>query len=224
MEKAKHCWTSFPAMQELPINSVIASVERTSVGNGYTTGLQNGNMNGYANGHANGHASTNDAKLIVKGYAVADVSFIELSSNRGKTWTRCDITYREGKWSWVLWSAVLDLRTAAASCSMESSIDELAYSVSKSYINVSGSVSDVEWEMIELNLYRSQTNEKMDGSFVRVDVEKEGETEADDTEEAVNVEIWSRATSHDGEKQPIENTWNLRGFAYNAVDKWKGRV
>ncbi|EPQ54335.1 molybdopterin binding oxidoreductase [Gloeophyllum trabeum ATCC 11539] len=83
-------WCKVPPLQFNPLNSVVASVSlRTSP----------------------------QTFLCVKGYAMAGVTgqvkAVEVSIDSGRTWRDAHITYQEGKWSWTLWEATLELSDAA---------------------------------------------------------------------------------------------------------------
>ena len=84
-EKAKQYWDVTPAIQDMPINSVIASPQ-----NGETVKLG-----------ANG-------TVEIRGYALpqgADgpVIKVEVSVDEGKTWKEAELIGERSKWSWVLW-------------------------------------------------------------------------------------------------------------------------
>ena len=83
-------WDTTPAVQDMPVNSIIASPQT-----GETAKLSSNGL------------------LEVKGYALPQgdqgpVVKIEVSVDNGKTWHAADISEearRYGKWSWVLWTA-----------------------------------------------------------------------------------------------------------------------
>jgi len=81
-EAAKEQWKKYPPLTALPINSVVASILKTS-----------------------------DSSILVKGYALpgllGNVDAVEVTVDDGKTWHPAKITYQEGKWSWTLWEACL---------------------------------------------------------------------------------------------------------------------
>lgn len=87
----------------------------TSRTNGSANG--NGNANGIGIGFMHRHSrlllNPGPKELYIKGYATASpsspLSRVEVSIDKGpsKTWHPATITYREGKWSWVLWEACL---------------------------------------------------------------------------------------------------------------------
>jgi sulfite oxidase len=70
-------------MTALPLNSVIARIDRIS-----------------------------DRTLYVKGYALAgssgNVKAVELTLDEGKSWHPAKIRYQEGKWCWIIWDAELE--------------------------------------------------------------------------------------------------------------------
>ncbi|TCD70240.1 hypothetical protein EIP91_004421 [Steccherinum ochraceum] len=82
-------WSRLPALQSNTLNSAVASAELSD---------------------------NNGQALHVKGYAVpgasGQVKKVEVSTDGGKTWTNAKITYQEGKWSWTLWEATLQLSGA----------------------------------------------------------------------------------------------------------------
>lgn len=45
--------------------------------------------------------------ILVKGYAVGNIHTIEVSTDKGRTWTNASLTYKEGPWSWVVWEVIL---------------------------------------------------------------------------------------------------------------------
>lgn len=83
-------WSKYPCMTSLPVNSVVASIipvpSASAVGK-YT--------------------------LAVKGYATpsahAQIVRVEVSTDSGVTWLPARITYQEGRWSWTLWQATLEV-------------------------------------------------------------------------------------------------------------------
>lgn len=85
-EEAKHLWKEYPAMTQMPLNSVIASIVPLS-----TSGRQRVHVTGYA----------------IRG-AAGPIVNVEVSSDEGESWRKADITYQEGKWSWTLWEIIMD--------------------------------------------------------------------------------------------------------------------
>jgi sulfite oxidase len=86
IESQEHLnWGKYPAMESLPLNSVVASIEPQEVGS-----------------------------LVVKGYATAsceagvNVVGVDVSIDDGETWIPAKITYQEGRWSWTLWEARME--------------------------------------------------------------------------------------------------------------------
>ena len=43
------------------------------------------------------------------GIAPDGVRRIQASADRGRTWVEAEITYREGRWSWALWKAIVPI-------------------------------------------------------------------------------------------------------------------
>lgn len=70
-------------MTSMPLNSVIASVMRLS-----------------------------PTSVRVKGYATpgaeGNITCVDLTTDRGKSWHAARLTYQAGKWSWTLWEGVLE--------------------------------------------------------------------------------------------------------------------
>lgn len=84
-ETAENYWDVVPAIQDMPINSVIATPQ-----NGDTVKLDN------------------DGMIEIRGYALpqgADgpVLRVEVSGDEGKSWSVAEFIGEPGKWSWVLW-------------------------------------------------------------------------------------------------------------------------
>ncbi|TFY64121.1 hypothetical protein EVJ58_g2829 [Rhodofomes roseus] len=81
-------WSKVPALQANPLNSAVASVKVVRPG-----------------------------RLQVKGYAVrgsmGQVSEVDVSIDEGKAWEPATIIYQEGRWSWTLWEAILDVPEAS---------------------------------------------------------------------------------------------------------------
>ncbi|KAG5646091.1 hypothetical protein DXG03_004330 [Asterophora parasitica] len=88
--EAKDLWQKYPCMTSLPLNSVIGSVFVTSPS-----------------------STTTSYILHLKGYAVpspaAPVAAVEVTADNGNSWHDARITYQQGKWSWSLWEAELEL-------------------------------------------------------------------------------------------------------------------
>ncbi|KAI9828445.1 MAG: hypothetical protein M1832_002873 [Thelocarpon impressellum] len=97
-EKAKKWWARVPAVQDMPVNSVVAVPQ-----SGATVTLS-----------ARG-------TTVVKGYALphgADgpVQRVEVSVDGGKTWADAEIVDGKeggGRWCWVLWAATVRLQRGA---------------------------------------------------------------------------------------------------------------
>ena len=93
-KSAEKFWNSTPALQDMPVNSVIA-VPRSGE-----------------------KVRSNHGTVDVKGYALPQgsqgpVAKVEVSSNDGQTWSKAQITegaVGRGKWSWVLWKVSLQLK------------------------------------------------------------------------------------------------------------------
>lgn len=54
-----------------------------------------------------------DGQLHVRGYAVPSahglITKVEVSINRGRTWHDTRVIYSEGRWSWVIWEAFVNV-------------------------------------------------------------------------------------------------------------------
>ncbi|KIY68838.1 molybdopterin binding oxidoreductase [Cylindrobasidium torrendii FP15055 ss-10] len=77
-------WSKYPAMTALPLNSVVATAIHDD----------------------------KDGSLYVKGYATPsdfNVAGVDVSVDDGETWAPAKITYQEGRWSWALWEANLNV-------------------------------------------------------------------------------------------------------------------
>ncbi len=91
-EEANKYWHTVPAIQNMPVNSVIAIPQ-----NGDTIEL------------------SSEGTTQIKGYALPEgdqgpVVQVEVSVDEGKTWTKADIEHTpegNGKWCWVLWTAMV---------------------------------------------------------------------------------------------------------------------
>jgi len=91
-EKAKDHWDAIPALQDMPVNSVIGSPR-----NGDTVRLDA------------------DGMTEIRGYALpqgADgpVLKVEVSVDEGGTWREAALTGDGGRWSWVLWSIRMEMK------------------------------------------------------------------------------------------------------------------
>lgn len=91
-ESAKKYWDVTPAIQDMPINSVIALPR-------------------------NGETLRSSSRVVVKGYALPQgdhgpVTRVEVSADDGETWTDAtviDEARDHGKWCWALWEAEITL-------------------------------------------------------------------------------------------------------------------
>ena len=92
-EQAMANWHLYPAMQLMPINSVIAIPASSSV-----------------------IVPDFEGKVTVAGYAVphgddGPVSKVEISLNRGKTWEETEIVLENPtRWSWAIWRTRIDVK------------------------------------------------------------------------------------------------------------------
>ena len=92
IEAAKRFWDVIPALQDMPVNSVIANPQDGDI----VRLSPNGTIE--ARGYALPQGSQGP---IVK---------VEVSIDNGKTWTRADIVNPDGehsKWCWALWKATI---------------------------------------------------------------------------------------------------------------------
>lgn len=91
VEEAQPLWKKYPAMKQMPLNSVIASIAPIYDSTSPTIARQ----------------------LQVTGYAIkgsaGPIVAVEVSTDLGESWSKANITYQEGKWSWTLWEIVLDI-------------------------------------------------------------------------------------------------------------------
>ncbi|KAK5200832.1 hypothetical protein LTR16_004733 [Cryomyces antarcticus] len=93
-ESAKQYWHTVPAIQDMPVNSVVAVPK-----SGDTV------------------AASPDGTIPVKGYALPSgengpVTKVEVSSDEGKTWNEADLIshpedFENTKWAWTLWRAAV---------------------------------------------------------------------------------------------------------------------
>lgn len=65
--------------------------------------------------------------MLARGYALrgpsgGQVCAVEVSADGGRSWQAARITYREGRWSWTLWEAMLVLDSASAGAGAERTI------------------------------------------------------------------------------------------------------
>lgn len=89
-EAAKNHWHSTPAIQDMPVNSVIAVPQ-------------------------SGETLSSSADIVVEGYALPQgdqgpVKKVEVSTDNGKTWTDAKILSGTGereRWCWTLWRATV---------------------------------------------------------------------------------------------------------------------
>ena len=108
-ETAKKYWPITPALQELPVNSVVAVPEA-----GSTVEL------------------SPNGTIEIKGYALpqADqgpVVRVEVSVDDGRTWFDAQIidgTRGRAKWSWVLWKTVIRMERGQKRCIFSRAIDK----------------------------------------------------------------------------------------------------
>ncbi len=92
-ETAQRFWQTVPAIQDMPINSVIAVPA-----SGSTVSL------------------APEGKLVARGYALpagedGPVTKVEVSGDGGRSWTEAELLSRDedgfNKWSWMLWKAAV---------------------------------------------------------------------------------------------------------------------
>ncbi|KAH7915950.1 Oxidoreductase, molybdopterin-binding domain-containing protein [Hygrophoropsis aurantiaca] len=116
-------WNRVPAMQALPLNSVVAKVECASVSLPPTLTQTNTYPDEDLAHHVKNLALDKDSSCIeandnlkvrirATGYAYSHsrISRVELSADEGTSWVSAKITYQEGRWSWALWEGFVDVR------------------------------------------------------------------------------------------------------------------
>ena len=104
-EAAEKFWDVTPALQDMPINSVVASpVHRASISLKPSSASTEGR-------------EVEEGTIEVSGFATpagADgpVMKVDVSVDGGKTWTEAEITEHEkaSKWTWVFWKAEVKAR------------------------------------------------------------------------------------------------------------------
>jgi sulfite oxidase len=97
---AEGWWARAPALQSNGVNSVVARAVLRAGGEG-----KGGGSGGVV--------------LDVRGYALGgaaggQVRRVEVSADRGRSWAEAEITYQEGRWSWTLWAAAVEVPQGAA--------------------------------------------------------------------------------------------------------------
>ena len=91
-EAAKKYWDIIPALQDMPVNSVIAKPQDGDTVKLLPTGT-----------------------IEVMGYSLpkgkcGPIVKVEVSSDDGHTWTEADVCGERSKWSWTLWQAGVKVR------------------------------------------------------------------------------------------------------------------
>ena len=86
-------WATTPALQDMPINSVIASPQN---GDAVKIGA--------------------DGTVEVRGYALPQgahgpVIKVEVSTDEGETWKEAELIGEWGKWSWALWRVCMTMKS-----------------------------------------------------------------------------------------------------------------
>ncbi|MCJ1310695.1 hypothetical protein MMC25_004361 [Agyrium rufum] len=104
-EAAEKFWDVTPALQNMPINSIVASPIHREL------------ISLKPSSKANEDAEVDKGMMEVNGFAVpagsdGPVVKVEVSVNGGKTWTKADIIEHEkaSKWTWVFWRAAVKVR------------------------------------------------------------------------------------------------------------------
>ena len=107
-EIAKEYWDKVPAIQDMPVNSVIASPQT-----GEKIILEG------------------DGTVEVKGYALPQgsdgpVIRVEVSVDKGNSWQEAELSNDElrGRWSWSLWRAVVAIRPGKERTILSRAIDK----------------------------------------------------------------------------------------------------
>jgi sulfite oxidase len=91
-------WDKVPPLMSNVLNSAIASVDVMLSASKTSTLTEDSSHTIHARGYA------------VGGAAGGQVQRVEASADRGRTWEDARIVYREGRWSWVVWEATLDVK------------------------------------------------------------------------------------------------------------------
>ncbi|KAI1335670.1 Oxidoreductase, molybdopterin-binding domain-containing protein [Xylariaceae sp. FL0016] len=88
-DEAEEYWQQIPALQDMPVNSVITSPRSSD-----------------------SITADDEGMITIRGYAVpggchGPIAKVDVSSDEQKTWTEATIHDCPGKWSWALWSIKL---------------------------------------------------------------------------------------------------------------------
>jgi sulfite oxidase len=95
-------WDKVPPLMSNVLNSAIASVDVEVMPSSSTSSTLTSTEVSKHTIHARGYA--------IGGAAGGQVQRVEVSADRGRTWEDARIVYREGRWSWVVWEATLDVK------------------------------------------------------------------------------------------------------------------